>query len=184
MKKFLLLGLSGFLILMFFVFSGVNLSSIKAASIASKSMPSTKSPVPSKVSTTYPPSPSAFSWSDVDIFENYASWPVSVSKKPNDRWPEILFQLRSPANEVWAPGGTNPQTTSVPTHSYTMSDVNGDGLTDILFIYVKYTGPANGYWSPIKMAVWLNKGSNSYDLPYKCYVDWSNGFWYGDCAAL
>lgn len=134
-------------------------------------------------------------WADtgsLNIFTNFTSWPHSDNQKPGDLLAQFIYQLKAPVNQNWVPDGSNAafltifQSLSVNPSAFTLIDINGDGLTDMVYREQTYiggkSGSSDGYWGPLKMAVWSNQGNNNFAVTYKCYVDTGIG-WYGDCAA-
>lgn len=99
------------------------------------------------------------------LFYDFRSWHSSSTRKADDHVIDALYWLRS--------SGT----------VRTFFDINGDGLTDIL--YMNENTPVQS--SPTSLwgfvyVVFLNTGSNNFQIAYKC-VDINDGLWYGDCAA-
>lgn len=115
---------------------------------------------------------------ELDVFGAYATWASSKNKKSNDTLAQFIYELKGPVTKIENSG----QSTTYNT--YTLLDVNGDGLTDMIYRDGTDLGGTNGR---LKMAMWLNNGNNSFDLAYKCYV-WNDpanpdrDSWYGDCA--
>ena len=113
---------------------------------------------------------------DLDLFEAYQTWPSSQNKKSSDTLVHFIYELKGPITKVENSGESTTYNT------YTLLDVNGDGLTDMI-----YRDNHDNGGNRIKMAMWLNNGNNSFDLVYKCMVwnDYANpdrDSWYGDCA--
>lgn len=96
-----------------------------------------------------------------DVFQGYEQWHSSTVKNPNDTsmaWLRLLSLV-------------DPFRNSYIAHS--MTDINGDGLPDILF-----HDDVVGY-SKRRYAVLLNKGVG-FEVKYRCVVE--SGVYYGDCA--
>ena len=114
----------------------------------------------------------------LDVFYNWEYWPHSAAKRSNDLWPQFIEQLKGPKNYSSSTGNNPYNTLGEIANTSTMTDINGDGLTDMIF------RDDQGLWGTdyiqTEMAVWLNKGNNSFQLIYKCMV--TTGAWYGDCA--
>ena len=95
--------------------------------------------------------------SPFDLFKSYETWPNSSTKKIGTAG-EWLHTM--------APRDVDT----------TFSDVNGDGLTDILVHQESYTTGVLYY------GILLNRGDLTFDLAYKCvHISALNRF-YGDCA--
>jgi len=105
----------------------------------------------------FPKAEAGFGINDINIFANYTTWTNSLTLKTTDSYAQVLF----------LGGGQIAPLTFI--------DLNGDGLTDAL-----YTNNATGSFN--RYAVFLNNGSQAYDLVYKCYYNASNLRYYGDCA--
>lgn len=105
-------------------------------------------------STFFPNAEAAWGISDAFLFNNYQSWPSSANRKAEDTQVQSLYLLY--------------QTNS----NSTLSDINGDGLADIL--YHLGTSTIQRY------AILLNDGALGFNLVYKCVF--YNSLWYGDCA--
>lgn len=123
--------------------------------------------------------------SELDLFYDARSWPFSQNKKPSDTFPHLIYQIIGSYTWIYTLDKfeqTWPLTsyTSNP-NAFMTTDINGDGLQDLILRDESSSSAGRG--QEIEMAVWLNKGSNGYQLIYKCFVDIYRG-WYGDCAAV
>jgi len=105
----------------------------------------------------FPRADAAFGVNDLSIFANYTAWTNSATLKSTDTFTQLLYL-----------GGGN----STP---LTFLDINGDGLVDALYL-TNVSGSLSRY------AVFLNNGSQGFNLIYKCYYDASALRYYGDCA--
>lgn len=120
-------------------------------------------------------------YAELDIFYDISQWNHSNSKKAGDTMPQFIYQLKG-ANTLSTTEPTSYKTTSITSNYQTMADINGDGLVDAIYRDDSGSWIYGGDYYSVKMAVWLNKGNNNFQLAYKCYVGASVG-WYGDCAA-
>lgn len=111
-----------------------------------------------------------FDTSVLDIFYNYDRWPQSSSLKTDDTTAQSLYILSRTMIEG-EHHNTNPQS---------LTDINGDGLADILYHYRSY----NDTFSFFYAAILLNQGGLNFDLTYKCVSDIGRLIYYGDCAQL
>lgn len=111
-------------------------------------------------------------YAQFDIFEDHASWPQANAKKADDSFMQAVWPLYTYGSDVRS----------------TLTDINGDGLIDI----IKHYGWTNNLDKGGQFAVWLNKGKVKFELAYKCQfnVGFNSDtatyyqYWYGDCAAI
>lgn len=92
------------------------------------------------------------------MYDNYTSWPNSMTLKTDDTMAQILSNMYT--------SSTAPQ--------FTLTDINGDGLTDFLL---------HKYASRYELGVFINNGNLGFTWAYKC-LRASDGKYYGDCAAI
>ncbi|MBI2464437.1 hypothetical protein HYV57_05770 [Candidatus Peregrinibacteria bacterium] len=94
-----------------------------------------------------------------NFFNNYTSWRSSAAKKSDDYMIQALYYAHTGGN-----GGT----------LRTFLDINGDGLSDFLYMYEGYQ-----YVGHSDYLVLLNSGNNNFTVGYQCVM---SDKWYGDCA--
>jgi hypothetical protein len=108
---------------------------------------------------------------DIDIFNNYLSWTKTSSSRGDDKLLYALYDLSQFDATVYKTS-TNQK--------YSIVDINGDALPDILYHDRFYNG-ASVYF----FGLFLNQGDTNFSLAYKCVRDevssGTRGF-YGDCA--
>lgn len=94
-----------------------------------------------------------------NFFNDYTSWRASTSKKSDDYMIHALYYAHTGST-----GGT----------LRTFLDINGDGLSDMLYMYDGYMN-----FGHVDYLVLLNSGNNNFTVGYKCVMA---DKWYGDCA--
>jgi hypothetical protein len=106
-----------------------------------------------------------FNDDDLNLFSNYSSWNHSNAYHSNDKTMEALIALSIRY--------------SVGMNYATRTDVNGDGLVDIL-----YHKTSSGPRTPMHLGMFVSQGGFDYTLGYKCVITNNNGTYnyYGDCA--
>lgn len=103
---------------------------------------------------------------------NYASWPHSANINANDTMLQTMSYM---SHATWASSGDRYST---------LTDMNGDGLPDVVYHRFETYNPYN-----YLIAVFFNKGNLQFELGYKCVandLDWTGPGqifnYYGDCA--
>jgi hypothetical protein len=114
-----------------------------------------------------------------NLFDGYEYWESGRYYNPEDKMLPILITIAEDQN-------TQDFYSRLKDYSrkkHTFMDINGDGLSDLLFHYNHYYAD---YWGEQFYAVFLNRGGLNYELAYKCVrakrKDTNNGF-FGDCAS-
>ena len=117
----------------------------------------------------FPQALAGFGTSSSKPWANYTSWPSSNELKEDDTMYQSLYTLYF----SYSNNQNNTQS---------LTDINGDGLIDILFYYYSSISDNVGL-------VLINNGNLGFDLVYKCYYDdYGNSsspatrLYYGDCA--
>lgn len=108
---------------------------------------------------------------DVDIFNNYLTWTKTASSRGNDKLLSALYHL-----SYFEPTAIRSSTNQ----KYSLVDINGDALPDVLYHDQFYDGSVSNHY----LALFLNQGGTNFTLVYKCVRDdtVSNRGFYGDCA--
>lgn len=99
-----------------------------------------------------------FNNNTTNLYQNYLTWPSSTTLKADDTTLQPLAYVQS----------TTP---------FNLTDINGDGLVDILL------NQPNGYIGR-NYGIFLNNGSLGFTWAYKCAVkeNVTPTVYYGDCA--
>lgn len=153
-----------------FILTGITLVFIGGALAGTRLVPPPAAPSASGALATLktalaPEALAGFNASTIKIFAGYAAWPTSVARKAGDTIPQVFSLIAK--NYTNSNSGTTHQV-----------DVNGDGLTDLLY----HSAMPGSY--PFYFGVFLNQGNLQYDLAYKCaYLPVGTvAHYYGDCA--
>lgn len=106
------------------------------------------------------------------------SSPTSSTPKADDMNLRVL-RLMATVDYYQIPGGT----TAYTQQPVTLTDINGDGLTDML--YHTWTGPENSIKNHY-YGIMLNRGNMTFEITYRCYLidqPSSADTYKGDCAS-
>lgn len=101
-----------------------------------------------------------FSQNTLGLYSGYASWANSATLKSDDTKAQSLFLLEQS-------GAVN-----------TFSDINGDGLVDILYHNDTFDVDQTN-----QFGIFLNNGNLGFDWVYKCVYKGATNEYFGDCAA-
>ena len=108
-----------------------------------------------------------FDTQSISIFSEFESWPGSNTLREDDTAVQVLHTARA--------YNSNP-------NRFSWVDINGDGLTDLLYHYYN----SSNYRGGGQYAIYLNQGNADFSLLYKCFyntdLDSYPYTWYGDCA--
>lgn len=137
----------------FGVFAGPQLFSSAPAPAKSATLPDIKN-------IFAPAAMAGFSQNTLGLYSGYASWPNSATLKSDDTKAQSLFLLEQS-------GAVN-----------TFSDINGDGLVDILYHNDTFDEDQANHFG-----IFLNNGNLGFDWVYKCVYKGAANEYYGDCAA-
>ncbi|MBI5414701.1 hypothetical protein HZA38_04265 [Candidatus Peregrinibacteria bacterium] len=119
-----------------------------------------------------PTASAGWNYGGLKMYNGYDAWRHSSNIDANDTTVQALYFL---IPTTYYSGTPYPP----PQRNTLFTDMNGDGLNDIVFAEnaTSYPGTDEFY----KFGIFLNKGSTGFNWSYKCVYNSSQGY-YGDCA--